>query len=144
MKLRPAVFTDEALLLEWRNEPLTRANSSHTGEITIESHRYWMQRVMLDRDTHLYIAEVDGVPVGQGRIERAWKAISKKMDSALIGYSVDVKKRGNGYGKLIAEKLVCLARHTHGYGLVMARIKRGNLCSVKVAINAGVNNIELF
>ena len=82
MKIRIATFADENLLLEWRNEPLTRANSSFTGEITPESHSAWMKRIILDSETNLYIAEVDGVPVGQGRIERAWKAYSRKMDSA--------------------------------------------------------------
>lgn len=144
MKLRPATFADEAILLEWRNEPLTRMNSSFTGEITPEGHKAWLHRVMLDNETHLYIAEVDGEPVGQGRIERAWKAYSKKMDSACIGYSIDVKKRGQGLGKILAERLVNLAKNTHGYGLVMCRIKRGNMCSVRTAISAGVNTIELF
>lgn len=144
MKLRPATLADEAILLQWRNEPLARANSSYTGEITPEGHCAWLHRIMLDNDTHLYIAEIDGTPVGQGRIERAWKAYSRKMDSAAIGYSIDVNERGKGYGKQLVEKLVNLARNTHGFGLVMCRIKRGNMCSVKVAIEAGVNTIEFF
>lgn len=144
MKLRPATFADEQILLEWRNEPQARANSSFTGEILPEMHKAWLTRIILENETHLYIAEVDGIPIGQGRIERAWKAYSKKMDSALIGYSIDVNHRGKGYGKQLAGKLVNLAKNTHGYGLVMCRIKRGNMCSVKVAIDAGVNTIELF
>lgn len=144
MKLRPATFADEALLLEWRNDPQARANSSYTGEVTPEGHHAWLQRIMLDNDTHLYIAEIDGIPVGQGRIERAWKAYSKKMDSAAIGYSIDANERGKGYGKQLVEKLVNLSRNTHGFGRVMCRIRRGNMCSVKVAISAGVDTIELF
>ena len=144
MKLRPATFADESLLLEWRNDPQARANSSYIREVTPEGHHAWLQRIMLDSETHLYIAEIEGVPIGQGRIERAWKAYSKKMDSAAIGYSIDVNERGKGYGKQLVEKLVNLARNTHGFGLVMCRIKRGNMCSVKVAIQAGVNTIEFF
>ena len=144
MKLRPATFADESLLLEWRNEPLTRANSSYPEEVTPDGHHAWLQRIMLDHETYLYIAEIEGVPVGQGRIERAWKAYSKKMDSAAIGYSIDVSERGKGYGKQLVEKLVNLAKNTHGFGMVMCRIKRGNMCSVKVAIQAGVNTIEFF
>ena len=144
MKLRPATFNDESLLLQWRNEPQARANSSYSGEVTPEGHKAWLQRIMLDNETHLYIAEIEGIPIGQGRIERAWKAYSKKMDSAAIGYSIDVSERGKGYGKQLVEKLVNLAKNTHGFGLVMCRIKRGNMCSVKVAINAGVNTIEFF
>lgn len=144
MKLRPATIADESLLLEWRNDPQARANSSYTGEVTQDGHHAWLKRILLDNETHLYIAEIEGVPVGQGRIERAWKAYSKKMDSAAIGYSIDVNERGKGYGKQLVEKLVNLARNTHGFGLVMCRIKRGNMCSVKVAIQAGVNTIEFF
>lgn len=144
MKLRPATFADESLLLEWRNEPQSRANSSYAGEVTPEGHHAWLRRVMLDNDTHLYIAEIEGIPVGQGRIERAWKAYHRKMDSAAIGYSIDVNERGKGYGKQLAEKLVNLAKNTHGFGMTMCRIKRGNMCSVKVAIGAGVNTIEFF
>lgn len=144
MKLRPATFADESLLLEWRNEPVTRANSSYTGEITPDGHHVWLQRVLLDHETHLYIAEIEGTPVGQGRIERAWKAYSKKMDSAAIGYSIDANERGKGYGRQLVEKLVNLAKNAHGFGMVMCRIKRGNLRSVKVAIQAGVNTIEFF
>lgn len=144
MKLRPATIADESILLEWRNEPQARANSSYAAEVTPEGHHVWLQRVLVDPETHLYIAEIEGVPVGQGRIERAWKAYSKKMDSAAIGYSIDVNERGKGYGKQLAEKLVNLARNTHGFGLVMCRIKRGNMCSVKAAIQAGVNTIEFF
>ena len=92
MKLRPATFNDESLLLQWRNEPQARANSSYSGEVTPEGHKAWLQRIMLDNETHLYIAEIEGIPIGQGRIERAWKAYSKKMDSAAIGYSIDVSE----------------------------------------------------
>lgn len=144
MKLRPATFEDESLLLEWRNDPQARANSFYTGEVTPDGHHAWLKRILHDSEVHLYIAEIEGIPVGQGRIERAWKAYSKKMDSAAIGYSIDVNERGKGYGKQLVEKLVNLARNTHGFGLVMCRIKRGNMCSVKVAIQAGINTIEFF
>ena len=144
MKLRPATLADESLLLEWRNEHAARANSSYTGEISAESHAAWLKRIMTDHETHLYIAEIDGIPIGQGRIERAFKAISKKMDAAMIGYSIDANRRGKGYGKQLAGLLVSLARNTHGYGMTMCRIRRGNMCSVRVAIAAGVNTIELF
>lgn len=144
MKLRPATFSDESILLEWKNDPIARENSSYSGSILQESHARWLHRVLNDSETHLYIAEIDGMPIGQGRIERSWKAISKKMDYALVGYSIDANERGKGYGKILAKKLVSLARNTHGYGLVMARIKRTNRKSIAVAIHAGVNNIELF
>lgn len=144
MKLRPATFSDESILLEWKNDPIVRENSSYKGSIPQENHARWLHRILSDNETHLYIAEIDAIPIGQGRIERSWKAISKKMDCALIGYSIDANERSKGYGKILARKLVSLARNTHGYSLVMARIKRTNRKSIAVAIHAGVDNIELF
>lgn len=144
MILRIATFADEKLLLDWRNDETVRMNSSHTEIVSADSHRFWMAMVMNDTQMALYIAEVDGIPVGQGRIERAWKAISKKMDCGLIGYSIGKEYRKKGYGKLLATELVKLAKGMHDYPRVMCRIKRTNMCSVAVAIKAGVDHIELF
>lgn len=143
MILRPATFADEKLLLEWRNDPTVREVSSHTAEVSAESHHAWLAKVMNDNDSFLWIAEVDGVPVGQGRIERAWKAISKKMDTCLIGYSIGKEYRGKGYGKQLVELLVKEAQSA-GYLTVGARIKRTNERSVIVALRSGIQAIEFF
>jgi RimJ/RimL family protein N-acetyltransferase len=144
MILRPATFADEKLLLNWRNDQTVRAVSTNTLEVSEESHKAWLLNIMRDNETQLYIAEVDGIPIGQGRIERAWKAISKKMDSCLIGYSIASEYRRQGHGVQLVTKLVNLAKNTHGYSTVSCRIKRTNMCSVAVAIKAGVHTIELF
>lgn len=143
MILRPATFADEQLLLDWRNDPTVLAVSSVSIPVTPESHHYWLAKALHDNSVWVYIAEVDGVPVGQGRIERAWKAISPKMDSVVIGYSIAQQERRKGYGKQLAELLVRQAKGM-GYQTVSCRIKRGNLCSVSVAMQAGVNAIEFF
>lgn len=144
MILRPATFDDEKLLFDWRNDPSVLETSSSGMPCSIEGHHAWMNRVMLDNETFLYIAEVDGLPVGQGRIERAWKAISPKMDSCFIGYSIGKEYRRRGYGTALVRELVRIAKTERGYHTVGARIKRSNMASVIVAIVAGVNSIELF
>jgi RimJ/RimL family protein N-acetyltransferase len=144
MILRPATFADEKLLLNWRNDQTVRAVSANTLEVSAESHKAWLLNIMRDNERHLYIAEVSGIPIGQGRIERAWKALSKKMDAGMIGYSIVAEYRGHGHGVELVTKLVNLAMHTHGYATVSCRIKRTNMCSVAVAIKAGVHTIDLF
>lgn len=144
MILRPATFADEKILLEWRNDPTVLAVSSNTQVVSEESHKAWLFNVMRDSETQLYIAEIDhGTPIGQGRIERAWKAISKKMDACLIGYSIASRHRGQGWGKRLVRELVKQG-HASGYFTVSCRIKRGNTRSVIVAHAGGVDAIEFF
>lgn len=143
MNLRPATLDDEKRLFDWRNDPTVLAVSSVSVPVTLESHHYWLTKALNDDSVWIYITEVDGVPVGQGRIERGWKAISPKMDTAMIGYSIDKQERGKGYGKQLVTLLVRQAKGM-GYQTVGCRIKRTNMCSVAVAIQAGVNSIELF
>lgn len=143
MKLRPATFADEKLLLDWRNDPTVLEVSSNPLPVTPESHKAWLFNLMRDNETHLYIAEVCGYPVGQGRIERAWKAISKKMDSCVIGYSIVCEDRGKGYGIELVTELVKRGRAS-GYHTVSCRIKRGNVRSLIVAHEGGVDAVEFF
>jgi len=143
MNLRPATIDDEKRLFDWRNDPAVLSVSSVSASVSQESHHYWLTKTLADDSVWVFIAEVNGAPVGQGRIERAWKAISPKMDTALIGYSIGKEYRKKGYGKQLAALLVRQAKGM-GYQTVGCRIKRTNMCSVAVAIQAGVNSIELF
>jgi RimJ/RimL family protein N-acetyltransferase len=94
-------------------------------------------------EMRLFVAEVDGVPVGQGRIERSWKALSPKMDTCHLGYSLGKEWRGKGYGIELVALLVSAAK-AHQYATVACRIKRTNTRSVLAATRAGVDVIELF
>lgn len=144
MILRPTTFTDEKLLLDWRNDPTVLAVSANTLAVSAESHKAWLFNVMRDTETQLYIAEIDdGIPIGQGRIERAWKAISRKMDCCLIGYSIAYEYRGQGHGAELVHALVHCARLL-GYHAVSCRIKRTNTRSIAVAVKAGIDTIQFF
>lgn len=144
MILRPATFADEKLLLYWRNDPTVLAVLPDSTPLSEERHKRWLAMVLAGHeDSLLYIAEINGVPIGQARIERAWKAISRKMDSCLIGYSIGEEYRGKGRGRWLAEILVLKAREI-GYSTVACRIKRTNTLSIEVARKAGVDVIELF
>jgi RimJ/RimL family protein N-acetyltransferase len=143
MILRAATFADEKILLDWRNDPTVREVSSNAAEFSAESHRVWLHRMITSQEAWLYVAEVNGLLVGKGQIERAFKHLSPKMDTVLIGYSVQRDLRGNGYGMELAALLVQAAKGL-GYPTVSCRIKRSNERSVIVALRAGVNAIEIF
>jgi RimJ/RimL family protein N-acetyltransferase len=145
MNLRPATVGDEKLLFDWRNDPSVVMMLHEPKPVTPEEHGKWLRRILLmdHYEIRLFVAEVDGIPVGQGRIERSWKTLSPKMDTCYLGYSLGKEWRGKGHGVELVTQLVTLAK-AYGYATVACRIKRSNMCSVAVAIKAGVNAVEIF
>lgn len=93
LQLRRAAASDEALLLEWANEPETRRNAFTSDRISAETHRQWLRRRLASPESvSFYIAETEhGVPVGQVRFEQS-------EDRWIISYSLDAIFRGRGCG----------------------------------------------
>lgn len=145
MILRPATMHDEKLLFDWRNDPSVLMMLHDPTPVTPDGHHRWLNRILFNEtsETRLFIAEHEGVSIGQGRIERSWKTLSQRMDTCYLGYSLGKEWRGKGLGLELVSALVALAKGI-GYATVACRIKRTNMCSVAVAIKAGVNAIEIF
>lgn len=146
LTLRAATKDDLEFLFALRNDPGTRAMSRSTAPLTREEHTAYLDK-QLHRSpadySFLFIAELDGVPVGTGRLDRGWDALALKMDSCIIGYTIAPTMRGQGFGKLLVTALVERAKEI-GYMSVTCRIRRENLRSIACAARAGVNSIELF
>lgn len=140
--LRSARPGDSKLLFDWRNDPDVIAMRANTAPSTWEEHERWMRFITKNDDVEVYIAELDGLPIGQGRVERCFKALSPKMDTCLLSYSIVKECRGQGYGKQLVQLLTAIGKQR--YATVSCRIKRTNFSSVAVAMKAGVNAIELF
>ena len=146
LTIRPATIEDAVLLWHWRNDPETRAMSSDTTEITLDQHINWLTKRLKNAaydGSAIVIAELDGSPIGTGRIDRGWDALSRTVDSCLLGYSINKDHRGHGYGNLLVTQLVALAQNM-GYSTVKCRIRRTNSRSIMCAAMSGVNAIELF
>jgi RimJ/RimL family protein N-acetyltransferase len=69
LRLRAATLADAALLMTWRNDPATRAASRNTAEVDEEEHAAWLARTLADPYRLLLVAELEGTPVGQVRLE---------------------------------------------------------------------------
>ncbi|BAN36701.1 hypothetical protein SCD_n02902 [Sulfuricella denitrificans skB26] len=93
---RPACEEDIVLYYNWANDPEVRKNAVNTPSIPWATHHAWFANKLHDVNSHLFVLEVDGLPVGQIRFDKA-------EDEALIDYSLDVIVRGRGWGsRLIA------------------------------------------
>lgn len=112
-------------LLEWRNDPVTRASCICTDEVPRESHMDWLRRSLASKDRALYIAMLDMSRAGTVRLDYG--------DRTEISWTVAPAFRGRGIGKamvsLIVESLT---------GPIFALIKAENTQSQRIALAAGL------
>jgi RimJ/RimL family protein N-acetyltransferase len=130
VRLRPAELSDLDLLLEWRNDPVTRENSRSTAVVSAEDHLLWLRRTLDANDRHLYVAELDdGTPCGTVRVDRDQAA-------AEISLTVAPAQRGRG---LAAEIITLATREAcrRGVRLLRAEIKPENEPSIRAFRRAG-------
>jgi RimJ/RimL family protein N-acetyltransferase len=71
VRFRPATMDDSDLLFEWRDDPVTQANSCHHEPIDPEKHLAWLTASIADPLRSIYIFEIDDVPIGTVRED--WK-----------------------------------------------------------------------
>ncbi len=69
MRLRPVTVDDAGILLAWRNDPIVRAASRSTDEVTAQEHASWLVRVIQSPHSWLFIGiDEEDQPVGHTRV----------------------------------------------------------------------------
>ena len=114
------------MLLEWRNNPATREASHNTTLISEDEHIQWLKKILANDNRKLYVAEIDGVPVGTIR-----------LDFENLGYelswTVSPTMRGSGIGKAMVAWLAKDIPES-----IRAEIKVGNIASIRIAEAGGM------
>jgi RimJ/RimL family protein N-acetyltransferase len=91
-------------------------------------HKHWLKRILARRDSRLFIAEIDGEPVGNIRVD-----YSKTLNRHELSYVIAPEHRRKGYGqemlKLTVDRLT---------GLITAKVKETNIASKKIAAAIGM------
>lgn len=124
--LRPATIDDVNILFKWVNEPSVRKNSFNTNIISMDEHKAWLERVLTDMNTRLYILQEDDNPIGQVRL-----AYDTNMWQ--ISYSIAPAYRGQGYGKIILQLAENeLIRGGHVGEHLYAEVKKDNIASQRI------------
>ena len=131
LSARVVTVGDEALLLAWSNDPMTRAQGFSPEPIAAENHQQWLRRKLTAADTcHFYIVEVSDEPVGQVRFDRlaaAWE----------VHYSVSPAFRRRGIGAaMLACALRALAR-AEPDAPVIGHVKASNVASRRIFESLG-------
>ncbi|MCP5161966.1 MAG: GNAT family N-acetyltransferase [Hahellaceae bacterium] len=124
--LRPAAMADAKRLLDWRNDPHTREASFQSDVIRFDDHCGWLERVLANDSYQLWIAELDGQPVGHVR------ACTSDVETTL-SWMVAPSARGKGVGKQMVKMAVKLLS-----GKIRAEVKSGNAGSARIAEFAGL------
>ncbi len=130
LTLRRAGLADAEELLRWRNDPLTRASSFNSEQISRADHAAWLAQVISDRDRLLLIAIEAGRSVGQVRLDKSGMGVVE------LHISLAPEARGHGLGTAL---LILAMDHaaTLGAERVFARIKPGNIASERSFSGAG-------
>ena len=132
LRARNATLADEPLLLEWANDPTTRANGFSGSQITPQAHKQWFRsRVHYGDDYHLYVVEtIEGEALGQVRFERA-------EETWVVGYSLAPVFRGQGLGRLLLDAALLQLRNEECDPFVIGEVKTDNLASCRVFESLG-------
>jgi RimJ/RimL family protein N-acetyltransferase len=124
MQTRPAQMSDAETLFRWRNDELTRSMFKNSNAVTWPNHLAWLTARL--EKPGLFIAEIDGVPVGTFRV-----------DADEISYTIAPEHRGKGYG------LAMLTKAHEMFGPLRAEIFPRNVPSIKIAERAGMQVVIL-
>jgi RimJ/RimL family protein N-acetyltransferase len=122
MVLRSGMLADAYLLLGWRNDAVTRANSGDHSEVCLDGHVTWLARVLADPERELLIAEVDRVAVGTVRLDRLGAEY-------VLSWTIAPQWRGQGLGGAMVRLAVERARGRR----LRAEIAPSNEASLAIA-----------
>lgn len=131
VKLRAATVADCRLVWEWRNDRTARHASFNTKFIPYKEHERWFESHLADPHTRIFIVMTSlGDEVGYVR----FKIVGKEAEIAL---SVDVQKRGKGYGTAAIQAGCHYMLTTGAVDVVVARVRRDNPASLGAFRRAG-------
>lgn len=126
LSIREARAEDESLLLQWANDPATRARSFSGRPISETEHHLWFYDRLAEGDAcHMYVVEVGGKPAGQVRFDFAdgrWR----------IAYNLAPEFRGRGLGARVLELGMRRLRLAKGRGALVGEVKADNEPSHRV------------
>ena len=126
------------MLLDWANDPVTRAASRRHELIAAAGHRRWLERrLATPNDDRIWIGESAGTPIGVVRFER------RGHDAVEVSITVAPEARGRGLGRPLLEAGVAAAREAFGPVTILADILPGNEASRRLFAGAGFERVTL-
>ena len=131
MRLRHVTLDDADVLLAWRNDPVVRAASRSTDEVTLAEHQAWLTRMLESPHSWLFIGvDEEDQPVGHARVV-------EQGGYAEVSIVVAPHERGRGLG----DQLLTLTHDAYAAGggkcEIRAFVKADNESSHRLFLSAG-------
>lgn len=133
--LRPARESDSLTLFRWVNDPDVRRASLASELISWTTHTNWYKKFLNHPGKHLFIAELNGLPVGQIRFEPV-------DDRLRLSYAVDSLFRGKGIGREIVAVGIRELRRI-APNPILAEVRAENEASLRVFRALGFEERDL-
>jgi RimJ/RimL family protein N-acetyltransferase len=95
VRVRPAGLEDRDVLLAWRNDPTAYQWYRDATPVDGAAHDAWLGRLLARGEDTLWVAELEGIPVGSVRLDL------HEDGAADVSIVVDAGHRGHGTGRLL-------------------------------------------
>ena len=133
--IRPVTIDDLALIFEWSNDELTRANSFQQEPILFDAHCDWFTMRLKDKCKHSFICTFRDEPA-------AFLRLDQQDDHAIIGINIAPKFRGEGLSSVFLKKAHQTISNLIPDIKIRALIKDQNTPSIKCFERAGYRLIS--
>lgn len=131
IRVRRATPEDEKRVLEWKNDPDTRAASFNPEEISAAAHHRWYRARLDDDRCVMCIVEDQGMPIGNVRFSIEEPGVAE------VHIALDREFRSKGLS-VPAMRIACaLATREARLRTIRARVRRWNEPSMRLFRSAG-------
>lgn len=133
MFLRFVEEEDSYALLRWRNDFVTSKNSFNTKEVGEEEHNLWFKKAIKNPYKNIFIGMNEfNEKVGMIRFDQ-----NPEDNTVEVNIVIAPEARGEGYGTEILRKGCETYFNNYPQEYIIARIKKGNLPSIRVFTKIG-------
>ncbi|MCU1270541.1 MAG: pseudaminic acid biosynthesis-associated protein PseG [Acidobacteriaceae bacterium] len=136
IRFRRATQDDCGLLWNWANDPVARAASFKSAQISWEEHSEWFRKTLADKRSLLLIAEESRTPIAVIRVQEKKPAIGE------LSINLAPEVRGSGLATHLIQRCGGEAAEELSLIELYALIKEENVVSRRAFENAGYAVIE--
>lgn len=123
---------DSQMVFDLANDPLTRANSFVSKEISWEDHCEWFNHRLQKVHCPFYIAyDLNNDVVGLVRFDE------KRFGEYIMTINLTPEFRGKGLGCVLIKEALIKFRQDFNFDQISAVVKKSNAASIKSFLNAG-------
>ena len=127
LNLREVKKSDWKVLLEWRNDKITRQNSFNSDLVSVSEHKKYIKNTITNPNRTLLILEYNQIPVGTIREDKL-----EGGGEFELSYTISPLYRGKGVGQIMMSLYLIEQK-----GTFLCEVKEENISSIKMIEKLG-------